>query len=210
MLATCLHFLQGTPYVYQGEELGMRNVRFETMADYRDIETLNRYRVAVQERGQDPAQVMAAIHAKSRDNARTPMPWNAGPNAGFTSGRPWIALNPDYGQINAEQALVDPDSVFHYYRRLIALRKQLPVMVQGRYDLLLPEHPEIYAYTRSLDHQHLLVVCNFSAQTPRFALPPQFEANRAELLIANYPVDADDNLRALSLRPYEARAYLLH
>lgn len=210
MLATCLHFLQGTPYVYQGEELGMSNVRFETIADYRDIETLNRYRVAVQERGQDPAQVMAGIHAKSRDNARTPMPWNAGPNAGFTSGRPWIALNPDYGQINAEQALADPDSVFHHYRRLIALRKQLPVMVQGRYDLLLPEHPEIYAYTRSLDHERLLVVCNFGRGTPRFELPPQFEASRAELLIANLEIPPGDTLSSLSLRPYEARVYLLH
>ncbi|WP_137894688.1 alpha-glucosidase [Ramlibacter sp. 2FC] len=210
MLATCLHLLQGTPYVYQGEELGMTNVRFESIDDYRDIETLNRYRVAVHERGQDPAQVMAAIHAKSRDNARTPMHWSAGPNAGFTGGRPWIALNPNFHELNAEQALADPDSVFHYYRRLIALRHAHPVIVHGRYDLLLPGHTEIYAYTRSLAHEHLLVVCNFSAQTPRFALPPELQASERRLLIANYPVDAGEDLRSLSLRPYEARAYLLN
>lgn len=210
MLGTFLHFLQGTPYVYQGEELGMSNVHFASIDDYRDIETLNHYRVAVHERGEDPAQVMAAIHAKSRDNARTPMPWDAGPNAGFSTGRPWLALNPNYREVNAAQALADPHSVFHHYRRLIALRKTHAVVVHGRYELLLAKHPEIYAYLRSLNGTRLLVVCNFGRGTPQFSLPSEIETQGQELLIANYAVDPCDDLRSLTLRPYEARAYLLH
>lgn len=209
MLGTCLHFLQGTPYVYQGEELGMTNVRFASIDDYQDIETRNRYRVAVLERGEDPAQVMAAIHAKGRDNARTPMPWDAGQNAGFSTGQPWLRLNPNYREVNAAQALADPDSVFHHYRRLIALRKTHPVIVHGRYQLLLAEHPEIYAYTRSLEGSRLLVLCNFSRGTPQFILPPEFAAGDHALLIANYEVDPRQDIRSLTLRPYEARVYQL-
>jgi oligo-1,6-glucosidase len=209
MLGTFLHFMQGTPYVYQGEELGMTNVRFPDIADYRDIESLNMYREAVNERGMPPAEVLAAIHAKGRDNARTPMPWDGSAHAGFTTGTPWIQLNPNYREVNAAQALADPDSVFHHYRRLIALRKSEPVMVHGRYDLLLPEHAEIYAYTRTLGDARLLVVCNFGAGTPLFALPADVSFASAELLIANLPVAPEVELRALPLRPWEARVYRL-
>lgn len=214
MLGTWLHGLQGTPYVYQGEELGMTNVAFESIEDYQDIEIRNMYRVATEERGQDPAEVMRSIHAKGRDNARTPMPWTADqPNAGFTSGSPWLKLNPNWPQINAAQALADPDSVFHYYQRLIALRREHAILVHGRTRLLLSEHPQIYAYTRTLAQdtglEQLLVICNFSADTPLFELPAELGFNPAihpaELLIGNYPARADEDLRRLALRPYEAR-----
>lgn len=144
LLATFLHTLRGTPYIYQGEELGMTNVHFASIEEYRDIETLNMYREAVEERGADPQQVLAAIHVKGRDNARTPMQWDASANAGFSSGAPWLKLNPNYPAINAAEALADPNSVFHYYRQLIRLRKAHPVIVYGTYELLLAEHPELY------------------------------------------------------------------
>jgi oligo-1,6-glucosidase len=209
MLATFLHLLQGTPYVYQGEELGMTNVRFGSIDDYRDIETLNLYREAVHERGLDAGQVLAALHAKSRDNARTLMQWSDGPNAGFSTGTPWIGVNANHREVNAQRAMADPDSVFHHYRRLIELRRTLPVVVHGRYELLLAEHPQIYAYTRTLGEERLLVICNFSGGTPQCALPEDLAGCRPELLIANYPVEADEDIRALTLRPYETRAYHL-
>ena len=171
LLGTFLHMLQGTPYVYQGEEIGMTNVRFPSIDDYRDIETLNMYRDFVHNRGIDPATVMAGIHAKSRDNARTPMQWDDSPNAGFTTGTPWIGVNPNYPQINVGAALADPDSVFHYYKKLIRLRKENPVIVHGRYDLLLEAHGEIYAFTRTHGDDRLLVILNFTANQPVFALP---------------------------------------
>ncbi len=210
MLATWLHLHQGTPYVYQGEELGMTNVAFASIDDYRDIETLNIYRVATTERGVAPADMLHSIHVKSRDNARTPLQWTAGAHAGFTTGTPWMALNPNYPQINAEQALADPGSVFHYYQRLIALRKAHPVIVQGRYDLLLPDHPHLYAYTRTLADERLLVLCNFSAAPQAFSLPAEVPGHATELLMGNYDdTSAADDLRALTLRPYEARVLRL-
>jgi oligo-1,6-glucosidase len=214
MLCTFLHGLQGTPYVYQGEELGMTNVAFPHIDDYRDIETLNMYRVAVQERGQDPAQVMRSIWAKSRDNARTPMQWSNTANAGFTTVTPWIALHSNVAQVNAEQALADADSVFHYYRRMIALRKTEPLLVDGHTTLLLPEHAQLVAYLRTPLHtgpgsgdQALLVVCNFAGTACEFALHPELHCNEAEVLLANYPVEnvgLSQRLRALPLRPFEA------
>jgi oligo-1,6-glucosidase len=208
MLATFLHMMQGTPYVYQGEEIGMTNVRFESIEDYRDVETLNMYREALAE-GKDPAQVMKAIWAKGRDNARTPMQWNDSPNAGFTTGQPWIKVNPNYKEINVEAALRDPNSVFYYYQKLIRLRKANPIIVYGRYNLILEDHPEIYAYTRTLDDEMLLVILNFFAGTPVFELPADIAYTSHELLISNYEVDADEDIRKIRLRPYEARVYRL-
>ncbi|MBK9713545.1 MAG: alpha-glucosidase [Kouleothrix sp.] len=209
LLATFLHMLRGTPYVYQGEEIGMTNVAFESIGDYRDIETLNMYREFVEERGADPQLVMAMIHAKSRDNARTPMQWDAGDHAGFTAGAPWIKLNPNYSAINVAQALADPDSIFRYYQQLIRLRKERPAIVYGTYDLLLDDDPAIYAFTRTLGDERLLVILNFSAGTPAFALPDEVACAGHELLIGSYPADPADDLRALTLRPYEARVYRL-
>ncbi len=207
MLGTFLHFMQGTPYVYQGEELGMTNVRFPGIDDYQDIESVNMYRVAVNERSAPPAEVMASIYAKGRDNARTPMPWDASPNAGFTTGTPWLKLNPNYAAVNAAQALADPGSVFHYYQRLIALRKANPIMVYGRYALILPDHRQIYAYTRTLGAERLLVVCNFSGESPVFEWPEGGGFEAAELLIANLDVPPGESPRRFVLRPWEARVY---
>jgi oligo-1,6-glucosidase len=209
LLATFLHLLQGTPYVYQGEEIGMTNVAFASIDDYRDIETLNVYREFVEERGLDRERAMALIHATSRDNARTPMQWDDRDNAGFTTGTPWIRVNPNYREINVSQALADPDSVFHYYRKLIQQRKQNPVIVHGRYDLILEAHEQIYAFTRTLDDDRLLVILNFTGDTPVFALPTELSFSEKELLIGNYEVDPAEDIRLLTLRPYEARVHRL-
>ncbi len=209
MLATFLHGLQGTPYVYQGEELGMTNARFACIEDYRDIETLNMYREAVQDRHEAPAEVLARIYVKSRDNARTPMQWDATTHGGFTTGTPWMQTNPNHAEVNAAQARDDADSVWHYYRRLIALRKQLPVLVEGRYALLQPEDPNVYAYTRALGGEVLLVVCNFTPHEQAFVLPAHVAFETQELLIANYAVNAADSVRACTLRPFEARMHVL-
>jgi oligo-1,6-glucosidase len=209
LLATCLHLLHGTPYVYQGEELGMTNARFAAIEDYRDVETLNFYRESVAEKGLSPEAALALIQPRSRDNARTPMQWEASANAGFTTGVPWIKVNPNYTEINAAQALGDPASIFHYYRRLIRLRRENPVIVHGRYDLLLPDHPQIYAFTRALDGDRLLVLLNFSREPAEFSLPAEVAFERAALLIANYAVDPAESPRRVALRPWEARVYRL-
>ena len=202
MLGTLLHMMQGTPYVYQGEELGMTNVHFPSISDYRDIETLNAWREMTEKRGVSPEEMLSYIHRKSRDNARTPMQWSNEKNAGFTSGDPWIAVNPNYPLINAAAQLDDPDSVFHYYRRLISLRKQLEIVIRGDYHLLLPEHPELFAYERRWEGETLTVLCSFSASpvTESAVLP----LCRGRMLLGNYSAPTDASL----FRPYEARVYL--
>jgi oligo-1,6-glucosidase len=207
MLATFLHMLKGTPYIYQGEEIGMTNVQFESIDDYKDIETLNMYREKVIENGEDHEKVMKSIYAKGRDNARTPFQWDDSEHAGFTTGTPWIKVNPNYKEINAKQAMADPDSIFHYYRKLIQLRKQYPIIVYGNYDLLLPEDEKIYAYTRTLGDQKLLVILNFTADSPVFE--SEFGNSARKLLISNYTVDESEPIDRIVLRPYEARVYLL-
>ena len=195
MLATMLHGMQGTPFIYQGEELGMTNIRLE-LEQYQDLESLNLFRERTAQ-GYDPEDVMRSIRARGRDNARTPMQWTAGENAGFTTGTPWLPVNENHRFLNAEAELADPDSVFHYYRRLIALRKQYDVFRDGRFTLLCPEDPQVFAYTRDTDTAHMLVVCNFSGAEAAFSLPEAFR--HAETLIANYPG------RTQTLRPWEAK-----
>lgn len=204
MLATLLHTLKGTPYIYQGEEIGMTNVKFTSLDQYKDIEILNMYREKVTEGGADHDTILNAIHTKGRDNARTPMQWNASTNAGFTEGEPWLGVNPNYKDINVEQALADPDSIFYYYQRLIALRKKNPVMVYGEYKLLLPDHENIYAYTRTLDQEKWLVLLNFN-ETPQSLDLPELTTT-SEMIIGNYP---DEVPAQEPLRPYEARVYRL-
>lgn len=208
LLATFLHTLHGTPYIYQGEEIGMTNVAFDSIDEYRDIETLNAYREFVDNRGLDRDDMLKRIHIQSRDNARTPMQWDDSENAGFTTGTPWIKVNPNYTDINVAQAIADPNSIFAYYQQLIRQRKQHPAIVSGRYGLLLPDHEQIYAYTRSLPEEKLLVILNFSGGTPVFELPGEVAFTNADLLISNYPVE-DDNISSITLRPYEARVYTL-
>jgi oligo-1,6-glucosidase len=202
MLALCLHFLQGTPYIYQGEEIGMTNVQFGSIDEYDDISCRNMYRERVA-RGEDPESVLRLIHLRGRDNARTPMQWDDSPNAGFTSGDPWLGVNPNYREVNVKASLEDKNSVFHFYKRLIELRKEHAVIVYGSYELLLPDHDQVYAYTRTLGAQRVLVLCNFSEDTVR--LPEDLVKLDGELLIANYTESGESHG---VLRPYEARAYL--
>lgn len=200
-LATTLHLLKGTPYVYQGQELGMTNAGFTTIAQYNDLESTRFYAEAVAA-GADPARVLDVIGFKSRDNARTPMQWDASPHAGFTDGTPWLPVTPNHGEVNAATALADPDSVFHHYRRLIALRHEREVVRHGRFALLLPDDERLFCYTRTLGEEVLLVVANWSSGP--VALPASLPSrDGAELLLGTHASTADD------LAGWESRVYLL-
>lgn len=200
MIATCLHMLKGTPYVYQGEELGMTNAYFDRLEDYRDIESINAFHQYVDSGLVKAEDMMRYLKEISRDNARTPMQWDASPNAGFTTGTPWINVNPNYPKINAQAAVADPDSVFHYYQELIRLRHTLPVIVYGKFEGLLEDSETIYAYRRLLDGQVLTVACNFTDQEQACDL---CEDPAARELISNYKTH-----KTGTLQPYEARVIL--
>ena len=200
MLATCLHMQQGTPYIYQGEELGMTNYPFESPADFRDIESINAYREWCAEGPLSHEDFWPCMLYKSRDNARTPVQWDDSPQAGFTTGTPWIAVNPNYKEINAKAQTADPDSVFHYYKKLIALRKENPIMVYGKYELLLADSEELFVYTRTLEHEKLLVVCNFCDHETAFTVPEEFVG--APCLISNMENGYDRP--EMTLKAYEA------
>lgn len=183
MLATCLHMMQGTPYIYQGEELGMTNYPFESPKDFHDIESIHAYEEWCESGKVSHELFWPCITNKSRDNARTPMQWDDGEHAGFTTGEPWMMINPNYKEINAKAELADSNSVFHYYKKLIALRKKYPIIVYGKYELMLEDSEDIYAYTRTLGKEQLLVVCNFTKKQVPFSIPKQFE--KAVCLISN-------------------------
>lgn len=206
MLATFLHMLQGTPYVYQGEEIGMTNVRFDSIEDYKDIEILNMYNEKVIQGNEDPVKVMESIYVKGRDNARTPFQWDDSENAGFTTGEPWLKVNPNYKEINAKQAVSDPASIYHFYKEIIALRKKHEIIVYGNYQLILPDHESIFAYVRSYKGEKLLVVTNFSGDEVPFTLPDDLKDSSFDLLISNDEI-AHDDVSSFTLRPYEARVY---
>ena len=197
MLATMLHGMQGTPYIYQGEELGMTNIRLD-ISQYADVESLNLYKEKTAA-GCSHEQVMDMIYARGRDNARTPMQWTSGPQAGFTTGTPWLPVNENYKTVNAEAALADPDSTFHYYRKLIALRKEYDIFRDGWFELLDAENEKVFAYTRDMEGKHMLVVCNFTAEPQDWKLPWNYLG--AKKLIGNYPNEFE------TLRPYEAYIY---
>ena len=197
MLATMLHGMQGTPYIYQGEELGMTNIRLD-ISQYADVESLNLYKEKTAA-GCSHEQVMDMIYARGRDNARTPMQWTSGPQAGFTTGTPWLPVNENYKTVNAEAALADPDSTFHYYRKLIALRKEYDIFRDGWFELLDAENEKVFAYTRDMKGKHMLVVCNFTADPQDWKLPWNYLG--AKKLIGNYPNEFE------TLRPYEAYIY---
>ena len=201
MLATCIHMMQGTPYVYQGEELGMTNVPFASIDQFRDLDSINAYRELVEEQHVFTAEeMMRYLCRKSRDNARTPFQWDDSAYAGFSAVEPWIMVNPNYKEINAKKQVDDPESVFNYYRKLIALRKEKEIIVYGTYDLLLPESEEIYMYTRTLGEEKLLVVCNFSEKEVAVEIPEEFR--KGSYLIANYP--EGEIKEQMTIRPYEA------
>lgn len=204
-IATLLHFMQGTPYVYQGEELGMTNVPFGGIEDFRDLDSINAYHELIGQGVFDEETMLHYLRRKSRDNARSPMQWDDTENAGFTTGTPWIMVNPNYSAINAKAQLADENSVFHYYRRLIGLRRESDwseVIVYGSYALLAPEDEHIYAYTRTLGERRLLVVCNVSGQPQTFAVPEELAGETAQVVIGNLsaPVWGE----TLTLEPWQA------
>ena len=200
MLATLLHGMQGTPYIYQGEELGMTNVKYE-LEEYRDIELFGMYKER-RAQGYTHEELMESIYAKTRDNARTPMQWDTTEQAGFTTGKPWIKVNPNYTEINAAEQVDRENSIFNYYRKLIQLRKELPVLTDGKFTMLDMDHDQIFAYLRDNGEDKLLVVCNFYGNTVDYAVSEK--AEDLELLIGNY---TEENMQTDVLRPYEARIY---
>lgn len=200
MLATCIHMMQGTPYVYQGEELGMTNIYFDKLEDYRDIESINYFKEFTESGLMTPEHMMKCLMLRSRDNARTPMQWDDSKQAGFTEGEPWIKVNPNYKKINAAQQLEDPDSVFHYYQKLIRLRKEKDIIVYGEFEPLYREDEQIFAYTRKQDQEKLLTVCNFSDKNAEVEVPEEFKG--AECLITN--LGRKEFERKIVLNPYEA------
>lgn len=200
MLVTCLHMMQGTPYMYQGEELGMTNCPFPTLEDLRDIESINAFHELTEAGKVNPEDMMRYIRLRGRDNARTPMQWDDSANAGFTTGTPWIMVNPNYTEINAKTEMEDPDSVFRYYQKIIGLRKKEKVMVYGTYQLLDPDNEKLYVYTRTLDNEKLLVICNFTEEEEIYSVPEEF--SEGEVLISNYHRETVE--KEILLKPYEA------
>jgi oligo-1,6-glucosidase len=203
LLATVLHLHRGTPYVYQGEELGMTNTPFAGVTDFRDIESVN-YHTAALAIGRDPDEVVAALRAKSRDNARSPVQWDDSPNAGFSTGTPWSPVNPNYREINAAAQWADPGSVLQHYRAVIALRHAEPAVVHGDFTMLLPDDPVVYAFTRRLNDVELLVLANFSAAPVLAEVPDATGWDAAELVLGNLPTPPAATATA-ALRPWEAR-----
>ena len=207
MLATCLHMMRGTPYIYQGEEIGMTNIRLKSVDEYEDIETKAAYERYTKYLGYSDEKMLSCIHAMSRDNARTPMQWEDSPHGGFTSGTPWFGVNPNYTKINAAAQVKDEASIFHYYKQLIQLRKRFEIIVYGDFQLLLPEDRNLFVYERSYEDQKLLTVCNFAAESIEFEVPDSYREKEAGILICNYEMAGYENV--MQLRPYEARVYLL-
>lgn len=207
MLASTLHGLQGTPYIYQGEEIGMTNPGYQHINDYQDVESRNIFAIK-QAEGMSEAEILSILGAKSRDNSRTPMQWSAAANAGFTQGTPWLKPAANYSEINAEAALADQHSVFWHYRDLIALRKAHPIFTQGDYQELLTGHPQIWAYARRANGQTLLVVSNFYGEPVEFALPAELQSGQGRLLLGNYP-DSPAQPQSGMLRPYESLIWLM-
>jgi trehalose-6-phosphate hydrolase len=210
MLATTIHLMQGTPYIYQGEEFGMTNPNFTNIDDYRDVESLNAYKI-LKEAGKNEEEIMAAIKAKSRDNSRTPVQWDATENAGFTTGTPWIGVADNYREINAKKAVTDEGSIFYYYQKLIRLRKELDIITYGDYKLILEDSEDIFAYLRSYNNEKLLVINNFYGKETEFELPAElldFNDYYSRILISNYE-DSVEDIQKIRLRPYESIVYHL-
>lgn len=207
MLATILHMQKGTPYIYQGEEIGMTNVKFDSIEDYKDIETLNMYKERI-DKGYDRNDIMNSIYVKSRDNARTPMQWSKEQNGGFTKGISWIRVNENYKDINVDEALRDKDSVFYHYKALINLRKENDVIIYGTYNCIDINHKAIYSYVRELNGIKFLVVANFYDKIEKFILPQNIHYDKCQLILSNYK-DSNNIPNEIVLRPYEALIYKL-
>lgn len=207
MLATAMHMLQGTPYIYQGEEIGMTNPKFESIEQYRDVESLNIYDIKLEE-GLSKEEIIEILKQKSRDNSRTPMQWNEEVNSGFTTSTPWISVAENFKEINVEKALEDKGSVFYHYKKLIELRKTYDVITEGEYAILDENHPEIWAYTRAVKNEVLLVINNFYGEEITYSVPVhvQLDGMKQEVLLSNYK-DLSKDITNLNLRPYESIVY---
>ena len=201
MLATVLHGMKGTPYIYQGEEIGMTNYPFSCIEDFFDVESVNMYRERKQ-MGYPEEEIIKSLCAKSRDNARTPMQWDNSPGAGFTEGTPWCRVNPNYTKINAEEALKDQNSIFYYYKKLIRFRKEEPILIYGTFELLCPEDEYVFAYTREWKGKKWLVVGNFYEKSACFDYH-----GKGRALLSNYEQASETRLEQMKLRPYEATIY---
>ncbi|GGI16964.1 alpha,alpha-phosphotrehalase [Gottfriedia solisilvae] len=209
MLATAMHLLRGTPYIYQGEEIGMPNPKFDQIEQYRDVESLNYYEILKSE-GVSESDIIKILQSKSRDNSRTPMQWDDSNHAGFTTGTPWIPTGKDFIEINVESALSDQNSVFYHYKKLVQLRKQYDIIAEGDYESLIMDHKNIFAYARNLGNQKLIVINNFYANETIFNLPDNIDITdyKRSILISNYD-DSSMDLNEIHLRPYESICYLL-
>jgi len=209
MLAATIHLMQGTPYIYQGEEIGMTNPKFSSIDEYRDVESLNVYEIK-RAQGMNENEILEILKHKSRDNSRTPVQWSDEPNAGFTKGKPWINPGDNYREINVEKALDDEDSIFYFYQKLIALRKQYEIITYGNYELILGEDEQIFAYIRNGAGEKLLVINNFYGSETAFELPEDitFEGYHSEILLSNYK-DSSKEFKQVLLRPYESIVYHL-
>ncbi|QXE02116.1 alpha,alpha-phosphotrehalase [Terribacillus sp. DMT04] len=206
MLATVMHMMQGTPYIYQGEEIGMTDPKFSSIEDYNDVETQNAY-TELKELGLAESAVMQIIQRRSRDNARTPMQWSAAKNAGFSEGEPWLSVASNYKKINAEKEVKDKDSIFYHYQKLIRLRKEYAIITHGDYEPLCMDNERIFSYERRWNGEKLLVVANFFGESTEFTYPKK-ETEEAEILLSNYQDSAPDYSK-IQLRPYEAVIYLI-
>ncbi|WP_242248272.1 alpha,alpha-phosphotrehalase [Bacillus cereus group sp. BfR-BA-01523] len=207
MLATAMHMLQGTPYIYQGEEIGMTNPKFESIEQYRDVESLNIYDIKLEE-GLSKEEIIGILKQKSRDNSRTPMQWDGEVNSGFTTSTPWISVADSYTEINVEKALEEKESVFYHYKKLIELRKTCDVITEGEYAILDGNHPNIWAYTRTVNNEVLLVINNFYGEEIMYSVPVnvQLDGMKQEVLLSNYK-DPSRDITNLNLRPYESIVY---
>ncbi|MCD8510920.1 MAG: alpha-glucosidase [Bacillus sp. (in: Bacteria)] len=207
-LATMYFLMQGTPYIYQGQEIGMTNVKFESIDDYNDVAIKNLYRNELAE-GKTHDEVMEVIWKNGRDNSRTPMQWSNKQNAGFTTGTPWIKMNPNYKEINVEAAIVDENSIYHYYKKLIDLRKAEPTLVYGDYELVLESHEDVYAYTRQFEGETFLIITNLFPRKSSIKLPASLAKKSFDLRLSNYEVETGESIEKIDLKPYEARVYKL-
>jgi len=207
MLATTIHMMQGTPYIYQGEEFGMTDPKFTSIDQYRDVESLNMYDI-LKEKGKSEEEVLEILRRKSRDNSRTPVQWNGEKNAGFTTGTPWIETATNYTEINAENAVKDQNSIFYHYQKLIQLRKEYDIITEGNYELLVPEDESVFAYTRSTEKEQLIVINNFYEKETVFQLPNhiKIDGKQSSILVANY-TDSPSLTKEIKLRPYESIVY---
>ncbi|WP_163538734.1 alpha-glucosidase [Gracilibacillus sp. YIM 98692] len=205
-LATMFFLMQGTPFIYQGQEIGMTNVQFDSIEDYDDVAIHNLYKNELKN-GKTHQEIMDIIWKNGRDNSRTPMQWNDSVNAGFTTGKPWLKVNPNYKEVNVKRSIEDPESIYHYYKKLIHLRKNNDILIYGSYDMVLANHPRVYAYTRTLGEETYLIIVNMFNEKTHVTLPNALKTKQLHLKVSNFQVDTRQVDHSFSLRPYEARVY---